>query len=505
MSPARTHAPGPLAIVASGLGKRFPGVVALDDVSIGFPAGRITAVVGENGAGKSTLMTIMAGLQRPDSGTLVVEDEQVTSFTPHNMLTLHGVALVPQEIALCPDRSVAENVMLGREPGLFPSRRRMTASTAALLAQIDTDIDPYRRAGLLSVAEQQLVLIVRAVARNVRTLILDEPTTSLTPLEVSRLSTLLRRLRDGGTTVIYVSHRLPEIFDLTDHVHVLRDGHHVASYDSSEVTPDQLVSAMVGRQLAQPMRRERVPGGPPMLEVSRLSGATFTDVSFTVAGGEIVGVAGLPDSGNGDLVASLFGATRSRGEVRIAGADVDVTSPRRAIRAGIGYVPAERRTQALFPDLTVAANATMLDVADASRLGFVSRRELRRLAATRLTEYDVRGGADGRITGLSGGNQQKAILSRWLPRRPRVLLLDDPTRGVDVGAKAEIHDRLAAAARSGAAVLMASSDLPELLRVCDRIVVMARGRVAGVVDGGSATEEHVMALATSIDSQERTA
>ena len=488
---------GPLAVVASGLCKRFAGVTALDDITLGFPAGRVTAVVGENGAGKSTLMTIMAGLQRPDEGTLTIDGRAVTSFTPDSLLREHGVALVPQEIALCRDRSVAENVMLGQEPGLLPSRRRMNADTKALLEQIETSIDPRRHAGMLSVAEQQLVLIVRALARRCRVLILDEPTTSLTPQEVGRLFTLLRRLRADGTTIIYVSHRLPELFDLTDHIHVLRDGHHVATYNTTEVSAQSLVNAMVGRELAEPLvHLDRVPG-PDVLTVDGLSGSGFTDVSLRVGAGEIVGVAGLPDSGNGAVVAALFGAVPSTGTVTLAGSCLRLRSPRDAMRAGIGYVPAERRSQGVFPDLSVASNATILDVDTTATFGIVRRGRLRRLAAQRLREYDVRGSIAGSITGLSGGNQQKVILSRWLAREPKLLLLDDPTRGVDVGAKAEIHDRLTGAARDGAAVLLASSDLPELLRVCDRIVVLARGRVAGDVDARESTEEQVMALATS--------
>jgi ABC-type sugar transport system ATPase subunit len=327
-------------------------------------------------------------------------------------------------------------------------------------------------------------------------LILDEPTTSLTPNEVSRLFTLLRRLRDSGTTIVYVSHRLPEIIELSDLVHVLRDGLHVATFSSEELTTDVLISSMVGRELAAVARDERHELGAPMVEINGLSSATFADVSFSVAAGEIIGFAGLPDSGNSALVAALFGAVPATGEIQLEGRRVRVRSPRDAMRAGIGYVPAERRSQALFPDLSAVENATVLDVDTASRFGLVSHRRLRRLGARRLAEYDVRGSAAGAVTGLSGGNQQKVILSRWLARAPRLLLLDDPTRGVDVGAKSEIHDRLVEAARRGAAVLMASSDLPELLRVCDRIAVLSQGRLTGIVDARTTSETEVMSLAT---------
>lgn len=494
----------PPAVSVGGLCKRFPGVVALDDVSLDFAAGQVTAVLGENGAGKSTLMKILAGVQPPDSGTVHVDGKLVSSFVPSELLHEYGVALVPQEIALCTDRTVAENILLGREGSALPSRRRMIAEARTFLQQVDSDIDPSRRASSLSVAEQQMLLIVRALARDCRVLILDEPTTSLTPREVGQLFTLLRRLRNGGTTIIYVSHRLPEIFEISDQIHVLRDGRHVVSYRTADVDAETLVNSMVGRELGAVSYHSRTVADRALLEVEGLSGDTFFDVSLRVRANEIVGVAGLTDSGNGAVVAALFGAIPSSGVVRLDGERLRLRSPRDAMRAGIGYVPAERRSQGLFADMSVAQNATILDVESMSSFGLLQSRKLRRLAAERLEAYDVRGSAGSSISKLSGGNQQKVILSRWLARAPRLLLLDDPTRGVDVGAKAEIHDRIVAAAEAGTAVLMSSTDLPELLRVCDRIVVLARGRVSGVLDRGDATEETVMMLATAAAARDTT-
>jgi len=491
------------AIRIAGLGKQFPGVVALDDVTFDVQAGAITAVMGENGAGKSTLMTILAGLQRPDRGTVAVNGAPVETFTPYHLVHRHRVALVPQELTLCRERSVAENVMMGLEPR-FPTRRSLAAATGALLDRVGTEIDPRARTGELTLAEQQRVLIARALARDCDILILDEPSTSLTPREVDQLFVMLRALRDDGATVVYVSHRLPEIFGLTDQIEVLRDGRHVASYRTDEVDGDDLVAAIVGRRIEQRATDADRELGPAVLEVRGLSSPPLVhDVSLTARAGEIVGIAGLPDSGRGEVVAALFGARSHAGSVLVDGRPVRLGSPRRAIAAGIGYVPAERRSQGLFPDLDARENAMILDAAALGRFGLLRRSAVRAAGARRLREFDVRGSAAVTITGLSGGNQQKVILSRWLARSPRVLLLDDPTRGVDVAAKAEIHQRLADAARRGTAIVMASSDLPELLRTCDRIVVLHQGRVAGELDRAEATERAVMSLATNLHATTR--
>jgi ribose transport system ATP-binding protein len=486
------------SIVVQGLCKHFPGVQALDDVSVAFQPGEVTAVMGENGAGKSTLMSILAGLQGPDRGTVTVDGVDVKTFTPSTLLDQHRVALVPQEIALCEDRTVAENVLLGREPGVLPSRRAMAKRTRELLEQVGTPIDPGRRAGSLPIAEQQLVLVARALARDCRTLILDEPTASLTPGECARLFELIGRLCAAGTSVVYVTHRIPEVFTLSHRVHVLRDGRLAASFVTKDVDPETVVLAMVGRELSERMTT-RAPTERTVLRVEGLSGPGFDEVALTVRAGEILGIAGLPDSGRTELVSALFGATRSDGMVALDGARVRLRSPRDAIRAGIGYVPAERRAQGLFPDLNVAANLVVLDLPSTGRFGIVRRGRMMRLAEQQVSQLDVRASTRERMSKLSGGNQQKVVLGRWLHQRPRLLLLDEPTRGVDVGAKLEIHTRIGELAETGSAVVLSSSDLPELLRTCDRIVVMAHGRVVGALDGATATEERVMALATGLE------
>jgi ribose transport system ATP-binding protein len=289
---------------------------------------------------------------------------------------------------------------------------------------------------------------------------------------------------------------LPEVFEIADHTHVLRDGHHVGSYARGEIDPHGLVRAMVGRQLAERMDDHGRETGKPVLATRKLSGTGFSSVDLEVRSGEIVGVAGLPGSGRGELVGALFGATRSSGEIDLDGAPVRLRSPRDAIRNGIGYVPAERRSQGVFPDMSVASNIAVLEIDGTSRFGFVRKSRTKRIASERIRQFDIRGGADGRITQLSGGNQQKVILSRWIARRPRLLLLDEPTRGVDVGAKAEIYGIIRRLADEGVAILMISSELPEIVGMSDRALVMRDGTVRGELAGAQITEEAIMALAT---------
>ena len=306
------------AVRVEGLSKRYPGVTALEEVTLEFPAAAISGVVGENGAGKSTLMSILAGLVRPDGGSIMVFDREVRDNSTHAMLAAHGIALVPQELVLCPDRTVAENVLLGIEPGSVPSRRRMVATVRSLLERLGTDLDLLRRAGDLAVAEQQLVVIARALARHSRIIILDEPTATLTSSETAWLLDLLRRLRDEGTTIIYVSHRLPEIYQICDQVSVLRDGRLVGTWPTGQTTPTMIVTAMVGRSIdraeARSAQRTDV-----LLRTRDLRGRTFSGVSLDVYGGEILGIAGLPDSGRLEFLATLFGAERSSGSIEIGG------------------------------------------------------------------------------------------------------------------------------------------------------------------------------------------
>ncbi|MFE4669836.1 sugar ABC transporter ATP-binding protein [Streptomyces sp. NPDC056716] len=491
------------AVSVRGLSRSFGPVRALREVSFDVPAGEITALLGENGAGKSTLLKILAGLQPPSDGTVTVFGEPVTAYDPATVLSRHGVAIVPQELSLLPDRTVAENVLSGVEPGhrWFPSRRRMLERTGELLAELDLDLDPNASVRTLDLATQQLIVVARSIARGCRVLILDEPTAMLTPAEADRLFTLMDRLKSAGTTMLYVSHRMPEVFRLADHIQVLRDGGHVASWRRAETTPDQAVAAMVGRELGQFTRRAGQPADPalePALKVRELSGRRHHRVSFELRPGEILGVAGLPDSGRVELLHNLFGGDRGTGgTVELLGKPYDKRDPIASVERKLAFVPGERRAQGLLTTMSVGENVGALTTKAFSSLGLIRRRAFDARAAEQAKRLRVKTATMGQpITSLSGGNQQKAVLGRWLAINPGVLILDEPTRGVDIGAKAEIYAQLFALAEEGLAILCSSSDLPELLTLTDRIAVMSEGRLVDVVATDEATEESIMTLAT---------
>jgi len=497
------------AVTITHLSRVFGVVRALDDVSMEIAAGKITTLLGENGAGKSTLLKILAGLQPPSDGSVTIFGEPVTSFDPHTLLTKHKVAIVPQELTLLPDRTIAENVLTGIEPGgrLFPSRRAMAKRTREVLAQLQLDLDPNTPVSELDLATQQLVVVARSLARECRVLVLDEPTAMLTPRESERLFAVMRQLRDEGTTLIYVSHRIPEVFDLSDRLEILRDGRHIGSGDVKDTTPDAAIAAMVGRDLAGVTPRTEMSsdlhaGATPAIAVRGLSGRRHQDVTFSVAPGEILGIAGLPDSGRVELLRNIFGADPgSGGEVAIAGKPYSRRDPMSSVRHRMAFVPGERRREGILATLSVGDNIGVLRMPSRTTAGFVRRRTLTRESADLARKMSVKtAGLSVPITNLSGGNQQKVILARWLSIAPKVIVLDDPTRGIDVGAKAEIYSQLFELADAGVGIICSSSDLPELLTVSNRIAVMSEGRLAGILPGNGATEESIMALATASNS-----
>jgi L-arabinose transport system ATP-binding protein len=489
------------------MSKRFGGVSALRDVTVEAYGGEVLALLGENGAGKSTLLKILSGAHQPDAGTLTVDGEQVAFGSPADAHHA-GVRVIHQQPEIIPHVSVAENIYVGE----LPSRGRVFRRTA-LYDRVRADLarygftaalDPATLGERLSAAQRQLVEILRALVSEVRVIAFDEPTSSLSDTEVDTLFRLIRRLRDDGVAVIYVSHRMREIFRIADRVTVLRDGQLVGTRPIAETDEAALVRMMVGRDLSDMFVRESrgtAEPGPVVLSVRGLTNDDVSDISFDVRAGEVLGLAGLVGAGRSELAHAIVGSTPVHsGQIMVDGRPVRIHQPRDAIRAGIGFAPEERKAQALLLHRTVRDNVS-LAVLDRIRVARVVRRAAeRRIAREFVDRLNVRTTSiEQLVSALSGGNQQKVVLARWLARRPKVLILDEPTRGVDVGAKAEIYSVIHALARQGIAVVVISSELPEVLALADRILVMQRGRITGELRHDEATEERVLALAMAAD------
>jgi rhamnose transport system ATP-binding protein len=487
---------------AVSITKSFSGVQALRGVSFDLARGEVHALVGENGAGKSTLIKIMTGALAPDSGSLVVSGRAVDRMDPVLSRAL-GIAAIYQQPALFPHLTVAENIAIALEPlGAWrrvhwAARRR---SARELLERVGASIDPSRAADTLSMPEQQLLEIAKAIGAAARVLIMDEPTTSLTEREVGRLFGVIERLREENLGIVYISHRLEEVLTLADRVTVLRDGESVATRKRGELNQAVLIQLMIGRELSTifPKRESRSGADDIALELRRVSSrAGVHDVSLTLRRGEILGLAGLVGSGRTELARTVFGLTPpDRGEVFVGGSPVSITSPEGAIELGVGYVPEDRRRHGVVPEMTVPENVTMASLASVSRRGLIAKDLEQTITDRYVEELHVKAGSrEDPVESLSGGNQQKVALARSLAANPAVLILDEPTQGVDVGSKAEIHALMQSLARRGMAILMISSELPEVLGMSDRIAVMRNGTIAGVLVRAEATQERVMALA----------
>jgi ABC-type sugar transport system ATPase subunit len=484
-------------IEARALGRSFGGVRALDGVSLSVARGTVHAVIGENGAGKSTLGRILAGSLRPDAGEVRLDGSPVRWSGPRDALRA-GVAMVHQELAVCPDLSVAETIALGRWPrrGPFIDRPAMRARAARLLDEIGARLDVLAPLRSLSVAQVQSVQIAVALGTGARVLVLDEPTSALSEAEAGRLLELVEALRARGSTIVYVSHRLPEVLRLADVITVLRDGRHVATLQRGEATAEGLVRLMVGRELLAAPAAGRAPGGT-LLDVQGLSSpGLFRDVSFDVRVGEIVGLAGLVGAGRSEVARALFGLDpRARGRVTVAGRPMPPRSPRAAMAAGLALLPEDRQRQGLILGWDARRNWSLPRLAAFRRGPLLDRGAESRAAAAALADADVRGDLEAPVAALSGGNQQKVALAKWLAVGARVLIADEPTRGVDVGAKAAIHQRLRAVADEGRSVLLVSSELPELLALADRVLVLRAGQLVAELPGGAREEDVLKTMA----------
>jgi len=484
-------------LTARGLSKSYGGVRVLDGVDFELHAGEVHALVGENGAGKSTFVKILAGAVRAESGGVALRGAPLPAGDPLAVRRL-GVSVVHQEFTLVPELDVVDNVFLGRERGRpFLRRAEMARAVRARLDELGVDVDVRVPVGQLSVAQQQLVEIARALELDAAVLVLDEPSASLSAREVARLLTVVRQLRDRGLGIIYISHRFDEIFAVADRVTVLRDGRHVATAAAAGLDRSQLIKWMVGREVSEEFPAREPKPGAPALEVRGLSAAgRFRDVSFTVREGEIVGLAGLVGAGRTSTALAIVGAIDSVGDVRVRGEHVRVRTPADAIDRGLAYLTEDRKGRGIFAELSTSTNITIAFLRAFVRSGFISDTRERDAAARAARDFDVRAATLEQPAGtLSGGNQQKMLLARYLLEPRTVVILDEPTRGVDVGARAEIYALMNRLTSAGLAILMISSDLPELIGMADRVVVMREGRVTGEIERSALTPEVVMALA----------
>jgi inositol transport system ATP-binding protein len=503
-------ATSPALLRMTGISKSFPGVKALEEVDFAVNAGEIHAFLGENGAGKSTLLKILSGAQAPDSGTILLDGKPVIFASPHHA-QMAGIVTIYQEFTLAPDMTIAENVFVGREPGsrLFVNHAKMEEETRKLAKTIGLDRAPSTRVRDLAVADQQMVEIARALSMKSRIIVMDEPTSALSRTEVEKLYVIIRALKAEGISTIFVTHRLEEVFEICDSYTVLRDGRHVGAGLVKDTSITGIIRMMVGREVGLLAQRQGTTRKPEVaLEVKNItrrrkatdaSAIELHDVSFKVHKGEILGIAGLVGAGRTESARAIFGADQlDSGEVLVEGKPATIKSPTDAIAHGIGLVPEDRKQQALFLGLAIRTNLTMAAHDKIILPGtFISTQKETALVEHYRKALNIRMASGEQPVGnLSGGNQQKVVLARWLALQPRVLIVDEPTRGIDVGAKVEVHNLLIDMAAQGIAIIVISSELPEVLALADRIVTMREGRVTGEVEGRSATQEHVMTLMT---------
>ena len=490
------------ALEVKGLVKRYPGVVALDHVDMTFYRNEIHAVCGENGAGKSTLIKILTGAILPDEGEIIINRGKISGFTPNEAMFEYGISAIYQEFNLVPYLSVAENIFLGQElrnKSGFLDIRGMNEKAALALEVLGIDLDPQIKVQSLTVAYQQIVEIAKAVSHNVKILIMDEPSAPLTTNEVEKLFILVRNLKAKGVTVVYISHRLSEIFELSDRVSVLRDGRYINTFITGETDKQSLISCMVGRELVETYPERNNSPSRPLLEVKDLScGDTLKKVSFTLRAGEVLGFGGLVGAGRTELVRAVFGADRkTSGSILVDGRPVDIGHPSQAVKLGLGLIPEDRKQHGIISELSIKENVSFSSFERVSRFRLILPGLLKTVAEKyRKLLNIVTPDVDKKVKDLSGGNQQKVILARWLATGSEILLFDEPTRGIDVGAKQEIYQLINKLAEEGKGILFISSEMPELIGMSDRIIVMHEGEITGELDGSEADQEKILRLAS---------
>lgn len=488
-------------LAAENIRKEFPGVVALDNVQFHLKAGSVHALMGENGAGKSTLMKILAGIYRPDKGTVLLKGVPIRLQSPLDALE-NGIAMIHQELALMPYMSVAENIWIRREPVNkfgFVNHRKMYQQTAALFEQLHIDISPSTEVRHLTIAEKQMVEIAKAISYNSDVLIMDEPTSALTDKEVEQLFQIINRQKANGVGIVYITHKMDELYQIADEFSIFRDGHYISTHAAKDVTRDQIIEMMVGREINQMFPKENVALGDVIFSVKNLGlEDVFSNVSFDVRAGEILGIAGLVGSGRSNVAETIFGVTpATEGQIFIKNKPLEIKSPHEAIKNKVAFLTEDRKETGCFLLLDVLDNMQMAVIEHKYvKNGFVQEQKLHKLCDEMREKLRIKTpNLSEKIENLSGGNQQKVLIGRWLLTNPDILILDEPTRGIDVGAKAEIYKLIGDLAKKGVAIIMISSELSEILGISDRIMVMHEGKVTGFLDRDEATQVAVMKLA----------
>ena len=488
-------------LVMEHISKSFPGVKALDDVHLSVRPGSVHALMGENGAGKSTLMKVLIGMYAADSGTITFKGKPVEIRDTETALKL-GISMIHQELSPVPYMSVSENIFLGREPTRmgFVDKKAMVTQTRALFKRLEIDIDPTVKMRDLSIANTQIIEIAKAISYDSSLIIMDEPTSAITDREVAHLFRMIRSLKEKGVAIIYITHKMDEVFKISDEITVFRDGKHIATVPAATTTRNNLISMMVGRELTSIFPKQDAPIGEVVLSVRNLTRkGVVQDVSFDLRRGEILGLAGLMGAGRTEVIEGIFGIRKiDSGEISVKGKRVEIRSPSDAIAHGMALLTEDRKITGIMGVLPVRDNMMVASLdAFSSSTGFLRKRQIQETCVQERSRLDIKTPSmDQLVKLLSGGNQQKVLVSRWLLTTPDILILDEPTRGIDVGAKAEIHRLMSRLANEGKAILMISSELPEVLGMSDRVLVMHEGRLAGIFDRKDATQESIMQAAT---------
>ena len=486
-----------------GITKRFPGVLALDHVDLTVYPGQVLALVGENGAGKSTLMKVLSGVHQMDEGEILMEGKSVKIENPLAS-QLMGISIIYQELSVLDNMNIAENIFLGREKRngkVFVDKKTMHAEARKLLDEVGLDMDTRTMAGELSTAQKQMIEVAKALSFNSKIIIMDEPTSSLTETETEILFGIIRKLREKGVAIVFISHKLAEIFAITDEVAILRDGVSAGRMVTGDCSENDIIKAMVGREVDDLYPKQTAAIGDVVLEVKNLSTKGFLkDINFQLRAGEILGFAGLVGAGRSEVMRAVFGIDpKESGEVYIKGKKVDIKTPRDAMLQGMGFVPEDRKLQGLVLGMSVGKNTTLAALkAVANKAGFINHKQEKDMADKFVKALEVKTPSnDQLVKNLSGGNQQKVVIAKWLANNPDILILDEPTRGIDVGAKKEIHQLMSDLANQGVAIIMISSELPEVLGMSDRVVVMHEGRIKGELDRTEADQVSIMKMAVS--------